>query len=168
VKINLAVLNDQEIMAWIRPWCDKAERSPSDVLKRLLRNGLDKDHAEHLLHKLVAEKMVDPIRFAQAFAHDHFHFNKWGKNKIKAALYAKGIGRDEIQMALEQIDPSDERQEILQLIAKKKMPDSADQLVKWRASLIRSLLQKGFNATDVFSCIKEFVANNDVDSRRVR
>ena len=80
-----AVGTELDVSSKIRHWCARAERSPQQVRRKLADWGAS-DQADRILHALLDEDYVNPVRFAEAFTHDHLEFRNWGPAKILSAL----------------------------------------------------------------------------------
>ena len=84
-------------------FCAFRERSPNELLEKLLDWGLGEQDAEKVVAQLIKEKFVDEQRFANAFCNDKFEFNSWGKQKIKANIYSHKLSSSAIENALDRI-----------------------------------------------------------------
>jgi regulatory protein len=127
-------------------FCAYQERCKQDVLKKMSEIGVLPDEKENLLQQLIEEKFFDEQRFAYAYVRGKFKINQWGKNKIKAGLYQKGVAYPFIENALSQID----EEAYLQLaknLAEKQIPkikaQNKGQLIQ---KLFFHLSQKGFES----------------------
>lgn len=89
----------------MRVLCSRREYCRTDILKKAAA-ALDGDSvlAQKVVQTLVEEKYLDDLRYASAFARDKSSIAGWGIVKIRYALSAKGISKDVISRALEQID----------------------------------------------------------------
>ena len=100
-------MTDQQkrILDRLRGLCSRREYCVTDVLKKAT-DGLEGDRAaaQEVVDVLVKEKYVDDLRYASAFARDKSAIQGWGEVKIRYMLSAKGVPRDVIDKALEEID----------------------------------------------------------------
>lgn len=89
----------------MRNLCSRREYCRSDIMKKVVSalDG-DKERAEKVMEILVAEKYIDEFRYASAFARDKSSISGWGETKIRYMLSSKGIPREVIDKALEEID----------------------------------------------------------------
>ena len=87
--------------------CSRREYCRKDILKKVLA-AMDGDlaKAEEIVCKLVEERYVDDKRYATAFARDKASIAGWGTTKIRYMLAAKGVDREIIASALEEVDVS--------------------------------------------------------------
>ena len=84
--------------------CSKQEQCSGHIREKLKAWNIAEDEAEKILKKLQQEKFLDDRRFAAFYVKDKFRFNRWGRIKINHMLRQKGIGENDIQEALDQID----------------------------------------------------------------
>ncbi len=127
-------------------YCSRAEKCESDVRNYLYKQQVDKNIADKVIDELIADKFIDNERYARAFVSDAFKFNKWGKIKIRQALYQKGISEKFIREPLANID-YDEYLSLLENLLKTKLKTTHnDDEYKLRASLFRFATSRGFEA----------------------
>lgn len=89
----------------MRALCSKREYCSSDIMKKVLTAlGDDKEAAHKIVSSLMEEKYIDDLRYASAYARDKSSIAGWGATKIRYMLSAKGISRETIAEALEEID----------------------------------------------------------------
>ncbi|WP_421874708.1 regulatory protein RecX [Marinoscillum sp.] len=126
-------------------YCSLRERAPSQVMEKLLGWELEENVAHQILTELVQENYVNEERFARAYCHDKFEFNKWGKQRIRMELSRLKVGEDLIQEGLNSIDP-DHYWEILQGLGKKKYESLRTETDPWKRKQKTTayLLRKGF------------------------
>ncbi|MBO5419821.1 MAG: RecX family transcriptional regulator [Bacteroidales bacterium] len=89
----------------MRRLCSRREYCSSDILKKLM-DATDGDRAKSakILSVLVEERYVDDLRYASAYARDKAALSGWGESKIRYMLSSKGIAKDLIAKAMEEID----------------------------------------------------------------
>ena len=94
-----------QILNRLQAQCARREYCRADVRQKALK-ALEGDvaGAETVVASLVADQFVDDLRYASAFAREKASLTGWGPGKISYALSAKGIDRDTIRQALEEID----------------------------------------------------------------
>ena len=110
----------EKVLDRMRNLCSRREYCRSDIMKKVL-TALDGDRAaaEKVLDVLVAEKYIDEQRYASAFARDKASLAGWGGTKIRYMLASKGIPRDIVEHALEDIDDSKARIKLEKLMDNK-------------------------------------------------
>jgi len=100
--------SETKILDRMRRLCSKREYCSSDIRAKVLAALPQEDGAENyadeIMASLAADKYIDDLRYATAFARDKSSLSGWGEAKIRFALSAKKIGRETISAALEEID----------------------------------------------------------------
>jgi regulatory protein len=97
----------EKVLDRMRNLCSRREYCRADIMKKAM-SALDGDRekAEKVIEFLVAEKYIDELRYASAFARDKSSISGWGETKIRYMLSSKGVPREVIDKALEEIDES--------------------------------------------------------------
>ena len=84
--------------------CGRQEQCTSHIREKLKEWNVPEAEGERILEKLQLEKFLDDKRYATYYVKDKFNFNRWGKIKISHMLRQKGIGENDIQDALDQLE----------------------------------------------------------------
>ena len=136
----------------MRALCSRREYCRKDILKKVM-TALDGDaaKAEEVVGKLVEERYVDDRRYAAAFARDKASIAGWGAAKIRYMLAAKGVDREIIASALEEIDVNraDARLEKLMENKARSLKDDPQRRIK----LLRFGVGRGYAYEEVSSMI---------------
>ena len=148
-----------KVLDKLRRLCSRREYCTSDILKKASEalNG-DQNRAEEVLQVLVSERYVDDLRYASAYARDKASISGWGEVKIKYMLSAKGIARDVIAKALEEIDEGKAESRLEKLLENKWKSLKDDPQGKMK--LIRFALGRGYGYEDISSLLGK-VCRND-------
>lgn len=111
--------------------------------------------AEEVVAKLVEERYVDDLRYATAFARDKASIAGWGEAKIRYLLSSKGIDRELIAQALEEVD--DKRAETrLEKLMENKVRSLKDDPQR-RLKLLRFGLGRGYSYDQVTEMIDKML-----------
>ena len=147
-------MTDQQkrILDRLRGLCSRREYCYADVLKKA-KDALDGDAqaAKEVADLLVEDKYVDDLRYASAFARDKSAIQGWGEVKIRYMLSAKGVPRDVIDKALEEID-QDKADSRLEKLLQNKLKSLKDD-PQCRLKLLRFALCRGYSYDEVNSLI---------------
>ena len=148
-----------KVLDKLRRLCSRREYCTSDILKKASEalNG-DQNRAEEVLQVLVSERYVDDLRYASAYARDKASISGWGEVKIKYMLSAKGIAKDVITRALEEIDEGKAESRLEKLLENKWKSLKDDPQGKMK--LIRFALGRGYGYEEVCSLLGK-VCRND-------
>ena len=150
-----------KILNNLRRQCSRREYCSQDVLKKAEKSlDGDRKQAVTVLNTLVEEKYVDDRRYAAAFARDKSAIAGWGAVKIRYMLAAKGISRDIISSALEEVDlaKADDRLRKLLENRYRSLKDDPQQKMK----LLRFALGRGYSYDEV-SVILNVIENKGYD-----
>ena len=139
--------------------CAKREYCSSDIYKKAYSafDG-DRELALKLVESLVADKFVDDLRYASAFAREKSSLSGWGKVKIGYMLSAKGISRETVAKAMEEIDAeaAGSRMESVILAKFRLIADDPQAKIK----LLKFALSRGYQYDDVKSYVEELFRKN--------
>ena len=153
--------NIDKILDNLRRQCSRREYCSSDILKKVEKAlGGDTDQAAKVLETLVKEKYVDDLRYAEAFARDKSAIAGWGAVKIRYMLSSKGIEREKISMALEEIDPGKADDRLKKLIENKYKSLKDDP--QCRLKLLRFALGRGYSYDEVSAVIDSLLRSDEV------
>lgn len=161
-------LNPQEAYARLASYCAQAERSPSDLRRRMQRLELEEELQAELLTRLEAEGFVSGERFARAFVHDKHRFNGWGPRRLEHELRRHGIASSVIATALEELEEEtsaeDEEPRVLQLLRTKQrsLPTGLERR-KAYDRLMRFGLYRGYDYDEVREAITQLLDTENSD-----
>nr|WP_314593918.1 regulatory protein RecX [uncultured Porphyromonas sp.] len=161
-------LNPQEAYARLASYCAQAERSPSDLRRRMQRLELEEELQAELLTRLEAEGFVSGERFARAFVHDKHRFNGWGPRRLEHELRRHGIASSVIATALEELEEEtsaeDEEPRVLQLLrAKQRSLPAGLEHRKAYDRLMRFGLYRGYDYDEVREAITQLLDTENSD-----
>ncbi len=130
--------------------CSRREYCSADIRHKLLHlrnHPLLPEEAERIIADLVKEKYLDDARYAGAFARDKASLAAWGATKIRYALRAKGISDEDIDQALESIEPERSEERLRKLLASRSRALSGDPKAKQK--LLRLGLSRGYSYDEI-------------------
>ena len=141
-----------KVLNHLRALCSRQEYCVADVLKKAA-DGLEGDRAaaQEVVDVLVKEKYVDDLRYASAYARDKSAIQGWGEVKIRYMLSAKGVPRDVIDKALEEID-QDKADSRLEKLLQNKLKYLKDD-PQCRLKLLRFALGRGYSYDEVSKAV---------------
>lgn len=137
-----------KILDNLRRQCSRREYCRSDVFKKA-EKALDGDReaAQKVVDTLVEERYVDDLRYASAFARDKSSIAGWGAVKIRYMLSAKGIDKEIISQALEDIDRTKADNRLEKLLENKRRTLKEDP--QWKLKLLRFAMGRGYSYDQV-------------------
>lgn len=105
-----------------------------------LQEGMD----EKIIVELEKENYLDEARFAKVFASGKLRINKWGRNKIYAALQQKKVPEFFILQGLSEIDQDEYIQVLRNLIASKSKEIKEPDFDRHNKKVANFAISKGF------------------------
>jgi regulatory protein len=142
-----------ELLSRIQRICVRQEKCLSDVRKKLQLWGATADEAVEIEHKLLADGFVDEARYANAFAREHARFQRWGNLKIKASLLAKRIPATFIEDATAQLDDTQSKTNLANLLCSKAKSIHANSPQDLHVKLVRFGMSRGYGYEEVLRCL---------------
>lgn len=138
----------ERILDRMRNLCSRREYCRADIMKKVMA-ALDGDveKAEKVVGTLVAEKYLDEFRYASAFARDKSSLSGWGPAKIRYMLSSKGVPREIIERAMEEIDESMAGQRLEKLMENKFKTLKDDP--QCRLKMLRFGLSRGYGYDEI-------------------
>ena len=140
----------------MRRLCSRREYCVSDIRRKLM-NALDGDldKVRKVLDDLIREKYVDDLRYARAYARDKASIAGWGKVKIRYMLSSKGVAKEIISEALEDVDEDKAAGRLEKLIEHKYKALKEDP--QCRLKLLRFALGRGYSYEEAETVVKNFL-----------
>lgn len=125
-------------------YCSQAEHCSFDIHEKLKKYDLNEKQANEIVKKLCEEKYIDDSRYCRCYALDKFRYNHWGRIKIYQSLRQKGIGKDIIENALQEIDEEEYLNILLKLLKQKNKNICYQSEYDRKGKLTRFAAGKGF------------------------
>ncbi len=144
----------------IRHYCAYQERSHQEARNKLYEYGLYASEVEKILSELITDGFLNEERFAKAFAGGKFRIKKWGKLKIIHDLEMKGVNKNCLRIALKEISDDDYLITLQEILQKKFVLLSEENLFVKKDKVAKYAIQKGFEPELVWKKIKEMLPNN--------
>lgn len=146
----------QKVADRMRALCSRREYCRSDIMKKVMTSlDGDREEAEKIVELLVSERYIDDLRYASAFARDKASLAGWGEVKIRYMLSTKGISKDVISRALEEIDQNKAGERLEKLMENKLRSLKDDPQV--RLKLLRFGLGRGYSYDEVSSVVEQLL-----------
>lgn len=125
--------------------------SEKELFVKLKRTGAEDETINSVMEFLKEYNLVDDEKYAINYALDLQNLKKFGKNRIIGELSKKGIAREYIQQAVENLpDVSDD---VLSELVAKRLKGNFDNKNKEKA--IRYFLYRGYSLDDIKRAIQK-------------
>lgn len=150
-----------KVLDRMRVLCSRREYCRSDIFSKALR-CLDGniDAAETIVASLEKDGYLCELRYASSFARDKSVISGWGEKKIRYMLASKGVPRDIISQALEEIDSSSADARLVKLLENKYRSLKDDP--QCRLKMLRFGLGRGYDYEKVESVLKDIIRLTDL------
>ena len=134
-------------------FCAYQERCHKEVVERLAEWGIDGEDAQLLLVKLIELNYLNEERFAKAFAGGKFRVKQWGRLRIKQELKIREISEYCIQLGLKEIEESDYKQTLQEVLEKKLSSIKANKPAELKNKAYQYALSRGFEPSLIWECL---------------
>ena len=134
-------------------YCTLCERCTSEVSKKLTTWGVPPAEQQRIIDRLQDEGFINEERYCRAFVNDKLRFNRWGRVKIRAALYEKRLPREYIAQAIEDIDEEEYMQTLHDLVATKQRELKNEDFAT-KQKIIRFAASRGFEPAKILQIVK--------------
>lgn len=153
-------MDPQKVADRMRGLCSRREYCRQDIMKKVLAAlGGDADEAGRIMDRLVEEKYIDDLRYASAFARDKSSIAGWGATKIRYMLAGKGIDRETIAAALQEVDEGKASDRLEKLLSAKVRSLKDDP--QCRMKLLRFALGRGYQYDEAAEVIGRLLDERD-------
>lgn len=154
------ITDPRKVADRMRGLCSRREYCRQDIMKKVLAAlGGDADEAGRIMDRLVEEKYIDDLRYASAFARDKSSIAGWGTTKIRYMLAAKGIDRETIAAALQEVDEGKASDRLEKLLSAKVRSLKDDP--QCRMKLLRFALGRGYQYDEAAEVIDRLLNERD-------
>lgn len=136
----------------IYKFCAYQDRSVYETRLKIRSLKIQEMNEDQLIDRLISDKFLDDVRFAQHFVQGKMNAKGWGVAKIKQGLFQKGIPESIIKEVLREIDETQYLDNLKREIQKWKKVN--DMNAQTKPKLIRFLMSKGYSYDQVINEIE--------------
>lgn len=149
-----------KVLTRLQAQCVRREYCVSDIAAKAVKalDG-DREAAQPVVDALVADRFVDNLRYASAFAREKAALSGWGPVKIRFALSAKGIDRETIAAALEEIDGTSAERKMETVLRTKYRTLAEDP--QCRLKLLKFGLGRGYEYEEIRQLVDRIIREGD-------
>lgn len=135
-------------------------KSEKKLRDKMQEKGYDNNFIDKAIIKLKQQKYLDDERYSEMLISSKINISKYGKRKIKEALYEKGIDREIIDEKLRLLSEDDELERAFTLGAKKLNTLKEEDIRKKSLKLSNYLINKGFDFSVVKKAVSKLLEGN--------
>lgn len=145
-----------KLLMRLQAQCVRREYCVSDIVTKAVKalEG-DREAAQAVVDALVADRFVDNLRYASAFAREKAALSGWGPVKIRYALAAKGIDREKIAEAMAEIDGTSADRKMETVLRTKYRTLAEDP--QCRLKLLKFGLGRGYEYEDIRALVDRII-----------
>ena len=133
--------------------CASAEHCEYEMMEKMRKWEVEESDRERIMAYLRQAKFVDDERYAHAFVSDKVRYNKWGRRKVEQGLWAKHISEDIRQRVLNEVDDSQYKLVLTDLLKSKRRSIKAADGYEMNRKLIKYALSRGFDYSIIKQCL---------------
>jgi regulatory protein len=120
----------------------RKERGTAELAAWLRGRGVAEEDLEAAIARLTELGELDDARFARRYAEDKRELAGWGSERIRAALLARGLAPEDIEVALARDSEPDQVERATELLVRRGRSLGSDGA---RASALGYLTRKGYS-----------------------
>lgn len=137
--------------------CVRGEQCRYDLAQKLYKWGISQPDSRRILEEMSSNKFYDDARYAMSYARDKALYSKWGKRKIVMGLRLKRIDSLAIKEAIDDIDESEYRERMLDVLTAKARSLKEGNSFEGRTKLYRFGVMRGYEPSLVVAAIRSGV-----------
>lgn len=131
---------------------EQQERTEKQLRDKLQQNGYPQSCIDQALEYVKSYHYVDDYRYAAVYI--RYHQEKESRQKLTQKLMMRGISRELIERAMEEEFAADEKQQILELLKKRKYDSETADEAEYRKTA-QFLMRRGFKTGDILAVMQQ-------------
>jgi regulatory protein len=132
-----------------------APRTQADLASALRRRGVPDEAAEAVLARFAEVKLIDDAMFARAWVETRHHSRGLAGRALGAELRRRGVARDDIASALEELDPEQELATARELVDRRLAGTRGQPGPARMRRLVGMLARKGYSPSLAYRVVRE-------------
>jgi regulatory protein len=141
-----------------------APRTRAQLADALAKRGIPDDVADDVLSTFTDAGLIDDAAFARSWVESRHHGRGLASNALRAELKNRGVAGDDIQDALEELDPADEVATAKRLVERKLAGLTGQPAEVKTRRLAGMLARKGYPAGLAFRLVREALEAEGLDA----
>ncbi|WP_373229520.1 regulatory protein RecX [Cohnella sp.] len=138
---------------------ERKARTTSELSRALKRKGYAPEVVAGCLERLQARRMLDDSAYAKRFTEQRATGQRKGRMLIRQELLQRGVGREDVEEAIGELDGQVEEESALHL-ARKRWPNIKGNDRERKQKLMAMLLRRGFPSGVVRSAVQQVAASS--------
>lgn len=133
-------------------YCNYQDRCEKEIVTKINSFEISDEDKIFIKNFLLEEGFINDERYCRFYVKGKLNIKKWGVNKIKLSLMAKGIDREIIENVISEINKDSYFDELVNLLKNKKIDESDP--YKRKAKLIRYAMSKGYSYPEILEAMR--------------
>lgn len=133
-------------------YCNYQDRCEQEIVTKINSFEISDEDKIFIKNFLLEEGFINDERYCRFYVKGKLNIKKWGVNKIKLSLMAKGIDREIIENVISEINKDSYFDELVNLLKNKKIDESDP--YKRKAKLIRYAMSKGYSYPEILEAMR--------------
>lgn len=154
---------ENELKNKAESYCSKSEHCSFEAEEKLKLWGAPAEMAQRIVAHLLKERYIDNKRFCQAFVHDKYRFNRWGRQRIRQELRMRQLEEADIAYGMGAIDEKEYMDGLKDVLLNKNKSIKAQNGYERAQKLIRYAVGRGFTVEETVQCVKQVTADEYSD-----
>jgi len=148
-----------KVKAYMMRRLGQRDHARKELFNKAIKKDYPKEVINNVLDELQEKDYLNDTSFAEKFAVDKHHLNKWGPTKIKAHLYKKGIPKSVAERSIASAFADvDFRETLLNLVLKRKRRFLREEdPYKRKKKVVDHLARKGYRQSDIYDHLDELM-----------
>jgi len=144
-------------------YLSRRDHASFELKQKLQTKDFETANIEMVIKEFADKGWIDDTKFVRSYASEKAELNKWGPEKIRAALYKKGLDKKSIEIGLEYAFENLQPQKIcVDLALKKKKQFSREKdPYKREQKIYRFLAGRGFHSEHIQKALPVIVEKID-------
>jgi regulatory protein len=127
------------------------ERTTAELAAWLGKRGFERAEIEDAVDRLVSSGAVDDERFAAEFAADKRELRGWGPDRIREALYERGLDPALIEAAVSAESGAQQHDRAIELLERRSEPVFDE---RSRAKALAFLARRGYDSDLAYDAVR--------------
>jgi regulatory protein len=143
-----------------------APRTHAELATTLRRRGVPDDAAQAVLARFAEVKLIDDAMFARAWVESRHHSRGLASRALGAELRRRGVAREDIASALDELDPEQEVSTARDLVGRRLAGTRGQPVPARMRRLVGMLARKGYSPSLAYRVVREALEQEAADSGR--
>lgn len=136
-----------------------APRTRHDLREDLLRRNIPVDVAERVLDRFVEVGLIDDATYARMWVESRQRSRGTARSVLRQELRAKGVPAEDIDGALDAIDPAQERERAAELVRRRLAATARLDAEARMRRLTGMLVRRGYPSSVAYGVVREVLAD---------